>query len=337
MRKLGLRVLAGSLAVLMTASVFGPATPARAESDLLIAPAPIAVNTLYITEDMVDSDNEVIISGENWDRIVVTKEAAAANIYFDEVEVGELVIESGSESVIQLWKVDAGKVTVQEPELKEIDMTGLRVLLAEEETRQQAMDYFMRVQAENEQMLRSAPLIMTMEDAAVETISAGANVRLDLHEGDVKALNVEASAKQDRIDVTLEGYSGEVVYKGNDVFNIVNLKNVDSRISKLVVGDSATNNYLNVSNRDSLALNVEVAGDAKISLNIPMGELNITEAVKAAQVDVLNAVDNMNVSGSNATVEIAPIGNVAKVNITGDNIKIGGTGVLTEEIGRAHV
>ncbi len=332
MRKLGLRVLAGSLAVLMTASVLGPATPARAENDLLIAPAPIAVNTLYITEDMVDSDNEIIISGEKWDRIVVSKEAAAANIYFDEVEVGELVIESGSESVVQLWKVDAGKVTVQEPELKEIDMTGLRVLLAEEETRQQAMDYFMRVQAENEKMLRSAPLIVTMEDAAVDTISAGANVRLDLHKGDVKALNVEASAKLDRMDVTLEGYSGEVVYKGNDVFNIVNLKNVDSRISKLVVGDSAANNYLNVSSRDSLALNVEVAGDAKVSLNIPMGELNITEAAKAARVDVLNAVDNMNVSGSNAKVEIAPIGNVAKANITGDKAEIGGTGVLTEAV-----
>lgn len=334
MKKLGLRVLAGGLAALMAVSVLAPAKVASAENDLLqIAPAPLAApNTLYITADMVDVDNEIIISGEDWDRIVVTKEAAAANIYFDEVEVGELVVESGSSSDIQLWKVDAGKVTVKEPELKEIDMTGLRVLLAEEETRQQAVDYFMRVQAENEKTLRQYPRIITMEDAAVETISAGAGIRLDLHEGDVKALNVEASSKLDRMDVTLEGYNGDVTYVGNAGFSIVNLKNVDSRINKLTVADSAASNYLNVSSKDSVALNVEVAGNAKVALNIPMGELTIAEAAKAAKVDVLNAVDSMNVAADNAQVEIAPIGNIAQASIIGDKVTISGTGVLTEAV-----
>ena len=89
MKKLGLRAVAGGLALLLTASVFAPATPANAADVLLIAPAP---KTLVITADMVDDDGEIVISNEKWDRIIIEKEAAAKDIYFDGVEVGELVV-----------------------------------------------------------------------------------------------------------------------------------------------------------------------------------------------------------------------------------------------------
>ncbi|MGN1084066.1 MAG: hypothetical protein ACI4QX_03625, partial [Lachnospiraceae bacterium] len=95
MKKLGLRVLAGSLAALMVASTFAPVKTASATSGIVIAPAPTALKTLHITADMVDDDGEIIISGETWDRVVISKEAAAKEIYLDEVKVGELVVESG--------------------------------------------------------------------------------------------------------------------------------------------------------------------------------------------------------------------------------------------------
>lgn len=329
MKKLGLRVLAGGLAAMMTVSVLTPAKMARAENDLLIAPAPIAAsNTLYITADMVDSDNEIIISGENWERIVVSKEAAAANIYFDAVDVGELVVESGSDSVIQLWDVDVSKVTVKEPELVQVDMKALLGLFADEKTSQQATDYFMKVQAENEKLLRSYPCIVTKEDAVVDTISAGAGIRLDLHEGDVKALTVTANDKLERMDVTLEGYNGDVTYVGNKEFNVVNLKSVDSSINKLTIADSAENNYLNISSENSDAQNVKVAGDARVALNIPMSELTIAETAKAAQVNVLNSVSNMIVAADNAKVEVAPIGAITNAVVTGNKVEIGGAGRL---------
>ncbi|MCH5273136.1 MAG: hypothetical protein J1E35_05635 [Lachnospiraceae bacterium] len=332
MRRLGLRVLAGGLAALMAVSAFAPAKVASAANDVLTAASPNAVNTLYITADMVDVDKEIVISGEKWDRIVVTKEAAANDIYFDEVEVGELVVESGSDANVQLWKVAAEQLTVKEPELKEVDPTALKALLTDDETRQYAVDLWAATQAENEKTMRKVPSIVTMEEAVVESLSTSANVRLCLQEGEVKNLTVESSAKQVRVNVTLEGYNGDLTYKGNDTFGVVNVKNVESRINKLTVEESTANNYLNVNSKDSVALKVEVAGDAKVALNIPMGELVITEAAKAAQVDILNSVDEMDVKADNAKIEVTAIGNVAQARVEGDQVKITGSGTLEEVV-----
>ena len=125
MKKLGLRAVAGGLAVLMAVAGFAPATANAA--DVLTAKAS---KTLVITADMVDDDGEIVISNENWDRIIVEKEVNAKDIYFDGVEVGELVVESGGESNIQLWDVEAEQVTVKEPGLVELDINEIRALYA---------------------------------------------------------------------------------------------------------------------------------------------------------------------------------------------------------------
>lgn len=336
MRRLGLRVLAGGLAALMAVSAFTPVKVASAATgtanDVLAMASPAPANTLYITAEMVDADGEIVISGEKWDRIVVTKEAAAKEIYFDEVEVGELVVESGSDANVQLWKVDAEQLTVKEPELKEVDPTALKSLLADEETRQYAVDLWSSTQTKNEKILQKAPSIITMEEAVVENLSTSANVRLCLQEGEVKALTVESSAKQERVNVTLEGYTGDMSYKGNEAFGIVTLKSIESRINNLKMEDATANNYLNITSKDSVALKVEVASDANISLNIPMGELAVTEEAKSAQVAILNTVDQMNVTADNAKIEVTAIGNVAAANISGDKVEISGNGTLEEVV-----
>ena len=204
MKKLGLRAVAGGLAVLMAVAGFAPASASAADM-LITAKAP---KTLVITADMVDDDGEIVISGEKWDRIIVEKEAAAKDIYFDGVEVGELVVESGSESNIQLWEVAAQQVTVKEPELVELDINEIRTLYADKETKAQAFDLYLKSREDNKKTLTKAPSIVTMEDAVVESLTVSGSVELNVAQGAVKAVSLEANAKVSQMNVTLNGYEG---------------------------------------------------------------------------------------------------------------------------------
>ncbi|MGN1085114.1 MAG: hypothetical protein ACI4QX_08920, partial [Lachnospiraceae bacterium] len=237
---------------------------------------------------------------------------------------------SGNSANIQLWKVDAGQVTVKEPELVALTVSDLRSLLADPATQQQAMNLYEKAQAQNERILKKTPTIVTMEDATVGEVVARANARLELGAGSVGSLALEASDKVERVNVTVENYDGNVSYKGTDTLNVMNFKSVNSKIKNLTVEESTANNYFNVKNKDSVAVAVEVAGNAQVSLNIPMGTLNIAEAATKAQVAVLNAVEEMNVAANGAQVEISPIGNVTSATVDGDNVTIGGAGVLAE-------
>lgn len=327
MRKFGVRALACGLAALMGIGLAAPAA-ANAEDVLLIAPAPNSAKVLYITEDMVDSDGEIVISGENWDRVVISKEAAAKDIYFDQVTVGELVVESGSDSNVQLWEVDAKKLTVTEPSLSVLTIDDLRSLLADPATQNTAIDLYFKNAAKNQQALAKTPSIVTMADAKVDEVAARANVNLNLAEGSVGAVALEASDILERVEVTLKGFAGEVSYVGGENVNITTLKMVDSDLSKFTVKESDGNNYLNVEAKNSSAGDVAVEGNAQVAFNAPADSLVVTEKATAAQVAVMNKVGKLSVAADKANVEVAPSGKVSSATVEGDNVTITGNGTL---------
>ncbi len=326
MKKLGLRAVAGSLAVLMVASAFAPAKAANAADMLVTAKAP---KTLVLTADMVDDDGEIVISNENWDRIVVENGVDAKNIYFDGVEVKELVVESGSKTKVQLWDVDAAQVTVQEPEFDEVSLKDILPLLADKETQQAALNMYL----ENKQAVAAAakqvPTILTKEGAKVDALVARANATLDLADGDVAVVALEASDKVNRATVTLKNFDGDVTYKGSDKFSSMTLKNVNSTVS-LTVDESTDKNYFTVTGKNSLVEKAEVAGNAKVALDAPMGVVEISEKATAAQVTILNTAEEMKVASKGAKVELTMNANVALATVTADNVKVEGQGTLKE-------
>ncbi len=325
MKKLGLRAVAGSLAVLMAVAGFAPATASAADT-LLIAPAP---KTLVLTADMVDDDGEIVISNENWDRIIVENGVDAKNIYFDGVEVKELVVESGSKTKVQLWDVDAAQVTVQEPEFAEVSLKDILPLLADKETQQAALNMYLENKQANAAAAKQVPTIFTKEGAKVDALVARANAKLDLAEGDVAVVTLEASDKVDRATVTLKNYKGDVAYKGNDKFSSMTLKNVNSTVS-LTVDESTDKNYFTVTGKNSLVEKAEVAGNAKVALDAPMGVVEISEKATAAQVTILNTAEEMKVASKGAKVELTMNANVALATVTADNVKVEGQGTLKE-------
>ena len=329
MKRFGLRALAGTLATLMVVSAFAPAKAANAADDiLLIAPNPNALKTLYITEDMVDEDGEIVISGGSYDRVVVSKEVAAKDIYFDQVTVGEMVVESGGESRIQLWEVDAEQVTVQEPELEALSLLDIKDLLKDEETRDVALQMYKESKEKDAKTKKAAPKIVTKEDAQVETLVARANVTLDLADGEVNEVALEGSEKVDRAKVTLKNYTGDVSFKGTEGKSNMTLNNVDSRIKTLKVEESNANNYFAVNARNSVVLKAEVAGNARFALNALTGALEVTEEATAANITLLNTIEEMNIAGDNAVIDVAPCGRVETAAITGDKANVSGSGTL---------
>ncbi|MBE5930508.1 MAG: hypothetical protein E7268_05535 [Lachnospiraceae bacterium] len=326
MKKLGLRAVAGGLALLLTASVFAPATPANAADVLLIAQAP---KTLVITADMVDDDGEIVISNEKWDRIIIEKEAAAKDIYFDGVEVGELIVESGNSAKVQLWDVDAEQVTVKEAELDNLTLKDLATLLADKETRAETIEMYLAIRAKNESAKKTAPTIVTMEDAKVDKMVARANAALDLAAGEVGVVALEASSEVATARVTLRNYEGDVAFTGTEGKSNMILNNVNSTIESLKVEESAADNRLTVNSKGSVIEKAEIGGNAKVSLNIPMKSLEVTEEASAANVRVLNKVDEMEVAADSAKVEVTASGVVKEAEVTGDKVNIGGKGCLT--------
>lgn len=326
MKKLGLRAVAGGLALLLTASVFAPATPANAADVLLIAQAP---KTLVITADMVDDDGEIVISNEKWDRIIIEKEAAAKDIYFDGVEVGELIVESGNSAKVQLWDVDAEQVTVKEPELDNLTLKDLATLLADKETRAETIEMYLAIRAKNESAKKTAPTIVTMEDAKVDKMVARANAALDLAAGEVGVVALEASSEVATARVTLRNYEGDVAFTGTEGKSNMILNNVNSTIESLKVEESVADNRLTVNSKGSVIEKAEIGGNAKVSLNIPMKSLEVTEEASAANVRVLNKVDEMEVAADSAKVEVTASGVVKEAEVTGDKVNIGGKGCLT--------
>lgn len=326
MKKLGLRAVAGGLALLLTASVFAPATPANAADVLLIAQA---TKTLVITADMVDDDGEIVISNEKWDRIIIEKEAAAKDIYFDGVEVGELIVESGNSAKVQLWDVDAEQVTVKEPELDSLTLKDLATLLADKETRAETLEMYFAIRAKNESAKKTAPTIVTMEDAKVDKMVARANAALDLAVGEVGVVALEASSGVATARVTLRNYEGDVAFTGTEGKSNMILNNVNSTIESLKVEESAADNRLTVNSKGSVIEKAEIGGNAKVSLNIPMKSLEVTEEASAANVRVLNKVDEMKVAADSAKVEVTASGMVSDAVVTGDKVNIGGNGCLT--------
>lgn len=344
-RKTTVRAIACSLAAVVAFSALVPAKTANAQKEVPVAAAKAAGSgtssdagggsslfaseetTLYLTADMADK-GQIMISGVTYDRIVVPKEIGSVKITFDKSEVGELVVESGSSASILLRATTAAKVTVEEPKLKEIDWTELKHLLADAATSQKAIEYYTQVQKENEKYLSSSPRITTAKGAVIDSLTAGAGVSMDLKNAEVGSLNVKPGVKATRAEIAVEGYRGDIAYTGSDSFGVVSLKLKNSEVGRMTVSETCENNYLLVSGRASSADNIEVAGNAKVSLNIPADALTVTADAGDARVDVLNKVDNMSVAADNAKIEIAPIGSVASAEVSGNKVNIGGSGTL---------
>ena len=327
MKKLGLRAVAGSLAVLMVASVFAPATAANAADTLVTSKAP---KTLVLTADMVDDDGEIVISNEDWDRIIVEKEVDAKNIYFDGVEVKELVVESGGTSTIQLWEVDAEQVTVKEPELEKLSFKDFLPFIEEEPARQAALEVYKESLAKDQKALKTAPKIVTKGDATVDQLVVRANAKLDLGTGEIGVVALQASNDVERANVTLSNYEGEVTYTGTTEHNVINLKSVSSVITNLKVDESNANNYFYLTAKKSVVENAEIAGNAKVSLNAPVDTVDVTEKATAAQVCILDEVGELKVSADAAKVELTENAEVDAATVAGDKVNITGKGQLKE-------
>ena len=331
MKKFGIRALACSLAVMMVAGLGAPAVASAEEDILLISPAPAkAEKVLHITEDMVDEDGEIVISGGTYDRVFVSKEAAAKDIYFDQVTVGELVVEGGNKANVQLWEVEADKLTVQEPELEKLSLFDLLPLLKDPETQQAAIEMYQQSLAKDNYALNVAPTIVTKDDAKVDELVTRTNVKLDLGAGEVGEVALEASAKQNRVNVTLSNYEGNVSYKGGDEFSSVILKSEDSRIKNLKVEESNANNHFTVTGKNTVVMKAEVAGNANVALNAMMGAVKVTEEATAANVTLLNVAEELTVAGKGANIQLSGNANVTFATVTSDDVKISGVGTLGE-------
>ncbi|MBQ8799984.1 MAG: hypothetical protein IJZ55_10505 [Lachnospiraceae bacterium] len=349
MKRFGLKAIAAALALTMVASLGVPAT-AKAEDVKLIAPAPKAGNVLEITQSMVDTDGELVLSGEKLDKVVIPNDVDVKRIYVDGSEIGELSIESGNTPEIQIWDAQIKDVTVTPSELIDLnDALGeyIDVMIASEDPSKFDIAGFINdIQAKNKALSTEAPTVALkgadMEGSAqkVENITLSGNAKVDCADGTMPvALNVAYTSATQDMNVTISGYVGDMNItqskSENGVFGIVNVKAEDSLFGTISVATEGEGNVI-LRSPDSVVETVKCTsvGDGTaeglFSLNMPANNLVTDAGAKNCNISVLSSVDNIKMEGTEVAVDIGPNAEVMEASIAGADNSMTGAGNVAE-------
>lgn len=84
---------------------------------------------LIVTDDMVDENGKIVIDGGNYTRIIISRTVNAAEIILQNVSAKMIVLESGSESVLEVSGCALGSLVVVPAELEELTSKKLNEML----------------------------------------------------------------------------------------------------------------------------------------------------------------------------------------------------------------
>ena len=249
-------------------------------------------------------------------------------IYFDQVNVGELIVESGCDTNIQLWEIAAESVLVKEPELKAVDIIEILPQIKDESLQQSIIDLFLKNKEMNNRMLSVGPKINLMEGAEIEQLIARANVAVDFSYGHAEKLILEATDMK-KAKVVCSNYDGDIVYNGNGKSVVTELQLVDSMIDNLTVSSGDIANWFNVDSNKSTISEVVVDSGITFSLNAEAQVLKLSAKATKANVSVLDSVEELLVEANDAYIDIAASGKIDVATILSDRVELTGSGKVT--------
>lgn len=351
MKRFGLKAIAAALALTMVASLGVPATAKAAEEKLVTAASPKKGTVLEVTQSMVDSDGELVLSGESFDVVVIPNDIEVTRLYLDDCVIGELSIESGNNPEIQVWDTQIKDVTVVPAELVDENaalVEYVEFMLAQED--QEAIDvsgYMKEIVAKNAALSAKAPSIVLkgadMESSTqkIENLNLKASVKLDCSEGNMPAaLNVAMEGGKQNVSITVKGFEGDMnVTQANTPdgqFAILNVKAEDSNFKNVDVAATGNGNVVLRSadskvgtvNYTSVESTAPMVGT--LSLDMDADKLVTDAKTSNASISVHSAVKEVAIDGNAVALSLGSAAKVTAATVAGKDNSISGTGTMTD-------
>ncbi|MBR2409217.1 MAG: extracellular solute-binding protein [Lachnospiraceae bacterium] len=319
------RVVAVLLALFLVFGNFGAATAYAADNAT-------GEKVLTVTPDMTGENGILTVSG-TWDRIIVPKEIDASTIRFKEVKAGSVEIESGLSGKIELVSGSIGALTVLPAKLTTMTVTDVINMIKETNDTQAAMDLYFETRNKNDAYLSKRPTIVAKNDMEISDVTLSGNVKLNLGNGKVDNVKVDADGSQNVLDVTISNFNGNVTVKqtGNEDgnYSLSRIKFKNSAIDTLVMDGDGKGNVVLEGQKTNVG-EVQVENSSSVSLNLPTETVTVSETATNVDLTVLNKVDEMKVSAAETKVEVGNCGTVTNATVDGENVTVSGNGVLTD-------
>lgn len=330
-RKL-MRAVAGMLTFMLLFSGVGSAVPAYAKNDKKaeVETTTMQGSVLTVTQDMVGKNGKVTITGE-WDLIIVPKEIDASHVIFENVKAGAVEIESGIKGKIDMESGEFGSVAIVSPTLEEVTVADVVDMIRQTGDTVGAIKKYEDAQAKNEQILNTRPTLETGKNAKVGEVSVSGNVKVDLRNGEVGGVEVDADGSQKQMKVDIANYNGNFTVKQKDredgkwMTTHVKLKN--TQIGNLSMEGEGNGNIV-LTGQKSEVKDVTVGKKPVVTLNVPTEKVEIGKDSSDVKMTVLSKVESLQVSGNGASLEVGSCGSVEDAKVEGNNVKISGNGIL---------
>lgn len=338
MKRVGLKAIAAGLALLMTANLAAPAT-AEAADKLLITSAGKNSKVLVITQDMVDSEGEIVLSGEDFDKVVLPADVKIKNFYVDGCEIGELTVEGGNSPKVQLWDAQIKDVTVAAPALIDENKAiaeYLEVMRGKENTAEfDVAAFFKDVRETNERLKKAVPDIRLMgadmesSKQEIGAVTLAGNAKVNFTKGtNPGKVNVAFDSAQAKMDVTIEGYKGDInveqTSEKEGAFGILNINTKKSEIENVNVDAKGGANISLRTTDKSTAKNVNFDGAAVLTVDVPTENLKVDG--EGATVRVLTDLISADIQGNGIVMDLGPAASVETTTVAGSGNAVTGSG-----------
>lgn len=333
MRKQSLRAVACIMAALMVLTTFGGTITAHAASEpTVLSETSSQEKTLTVTQSMVDPDGILIISG-TWNRIIVPKEINVSTIFFKEIQVDVVEIESGLKSQIVMMSGTADEITVVPSKAKTMTIQELCDLIKEGNDPVAVLEQYYETKNKHDEYLNNRPTITTRSNMTISNVTVSGNAKLDLNSGTVANVKVDADGTQSELKVDISNYDGNISVAqtnnedGKFTITWVNLKN--SNVENLTVNGEGNGNVV-LDGKKSNVAEVKVESSSMISLEVPSEKVEVAATATNVKLTILEQINDMSVAATDSQIEVGSCGTVTNATVEGTNVTISGTGTLTD-------
>lgn len=324
MKKFKLRAVAWVMAFLLLLSSSGAGTVLAAEEG----------NVLTITADMVDEKGNLLIDGGEWDKIVLSREAAAKKVVLFGVTAKELVVESGTDCEVQLQSGSIATVNVTAPQIKVLDYSDIVKLLAGGKSAGEVAELYRNSLAEKKRLDALKPTLVTTGNVKVDTVQVSGSAVLKLKEEMVGEVSIQGNGSQDSMEVEIKGYDGAVsVAQTNGAGNatqMLRLTLTESNLEELnVSGTTKSACYIEGTTTANIQ-EMNITGAANVTVNAKADSVKVDEQAKNSSLKIYSEVKNVVVEADNSKVSFALSAKVDNAVVEGDGVKVSNSGTLKD-------
>ena len=326
------KLLAWILSMTMMISSFGSISAmAQIEPTNSLLIATKSDKIISLTQDMVNENGFVVIEQGVWEYILIPKGLEVKKIVLKEVQINQLLLESGTDYIVEVEDSDVVKLSILEPELEVVDYKKISQMLQEGIEASVVAQLYRDYLAQKQNFAKVYPKLVTKGETKVTSIVISSNIKLDLEQGQVENVTIDCDGSEDWVKVEVSKYNGTISINqslNETKNNLLRLDLKDSKLEQLnISSEKGTKCSIN-SNKSSKVSRVEVEGNPFVNLIVETEKLYLNENTKDAFISIYSNVNDIIVEGDNNEISIS---NSAKINnaiVEGNSIAIYGNGKL---------